>query len=578
MKKLLSLFLSLIVLLSATGSVAYATDLHSPEIVITKKQMQENAYSCIEAALKQAKDTAYDGHPVSVILPSGKFELKKCLHIYSNTKLILQEDTTLTKVFEDGNMLKCGKQEEYNYGYDGYKNITVSGGVWNEDYCGDSCAMRFAHCENVRIENVTIKKNKNSHHMEIAAAKDFSVINCTFSGYKRTNGGDGTALQIDPIHDTSHFPSYYYYDDTPCVNVTVKGCTFDSVYSGVGSFSGVVGCYFSNINITGNTFNNIKDKAISAYNYINSNISNNIINGATIGIIFELFPFEKLSSRLKMPNSSKRSTDIIQDCNSKIKNNTVNVSRNISRNTCAGIAVFGGTVSDSDAKSYGVKKGSYLVRNLLVSKNTVNVNSSKAQGMILNHLYTCRVSANSVNSFVSAEDGYNGITLIHSADNVIKSNKVSGFSNSVTLLTKSKRNILKSNELKNSLRYGITVNKNSSVTVTYNNIFEGNKLGRVHIRKKTYKPNPNTVQNLSKENRVISWTPVKKCSGYKILRSSRKNSGYTEIASVKGRKSSSFTDKAAKKGKRYYYRIAAYREYKNSTVYGKRSEYIKIKY
>lgn len=579
MKKLVSLTLTVIMLISISMPYyAYATDLHPSDITLTQEQLNNNAYSYIENALKYAKNNAYDGSPVTITLPSGKYNLSKCLHIYSNTNLVLQEDTTLVKTFEDGNMLKCGLQEEKNYGYDGYKNITVSGGIWNENYCGTSCAMRFAHCENVTVKDLTIKKNKNSHHMEIAAAKDFKVTNCTFTGYKRTNSGDGMALQIDTMHNTSHFPSYYYYDDTPCKNVTVSGCTFESVYSGVGSFSGVIGSYFDNIKIVNNTFTNIKDKAIAAFNFINSSISNNKIDSATIGIIFEYYPFEKLTSRLNMPNSSAAKTDIIQNCNSKIKGNTVAVSRNISRNTSAGIAVFGGILSKSDAKTYGLKQGNYLVKNLIISKNTVNVRSAKSVGMKLCYIYNSFVKNNTIRAINNTDGGYNGITFVHSQQNEINSNIINKFDNSLAFQTRSKKNVLKENTLKNAKKFGVAVDSTSSVSVSYNNKFSKNGEGYVHIRKKNYKPNPNAVTDLKKDNNTITWTALKKCSGYKVYRSTKKTVGFVEIATVKGKKKTTFTDTTAESGKKYFYRIAAYRGYKNSTIYGKRSEYIKVKY
>lgn len=572
MKRLLSIALSVIISFSALTSVtAYATDIHPSDIVLTEEQLKENAYSYIEKALKYAKNNAYEGGPVTITLPSGKYSLNKGLHIYSNTNLVLQEDTILTKTFEDGNMLKCGVKEEYNYGYDGYENITVEGGVWNENYCGTSCGMRFAHCNNVTLKNVTIKKNKNSHHIEIAAAKDFKMIDCTFTGYKRTNGGDGMAFQIDTMHNTTHFKDYYYYDDTPCKNVTVSGCTFDSVYSGVGTYSGVIGSYFDNIVINNNSFTNIKDKAIAAFNYVNSKIVNNKIDAATIGILFEYYPFEKLSSKFYKPNSSLASTAIIQDCNSKISGNTIAVSKNVSRNTSAGVAVFGGIATKSD----GVIPGNYLVKNLEISKNTVNVRSAKSVGMKLCYLYNSFIKSNTIRAINKSDGGYNGIQFVHSKYNEIKSNVINKFDNSLSFQTKSKKNVLKSNTLKNAVKYGVAVDSSSCVSVAFSNKFRRDKLGCVHVRKKTFKPNVNTVSDLKFSDGKLSWKRIKKCSGYRVFRSTKKTVGFEEIGTVKGNKNTTFTDASAEKGKKYYYRISVYRGYKNTAIYGKRSEYVK---
>lgn len=575
MKRLLSIVLAFAVFCSAFSAVtAYATDIHPSDITLTEEQLNENAYSYIEKALKYAKNNAYEGSPITITLPSGKYKLNKGLHIYSNTNLVLQDDTVLTKTFEDGNMLKCGVKEEYNYGYDGYENITVEGGIWNENYCGESCGMRFAHCKNVTLKNVIIKKNKNSHHIEIAAAKDFKVIDCTFTGYKRSNGGDGMAFQIDTMHNTTHFKDYYYYDDTPCKNVTVSGCTFDSVYSGVGTYSGVIGSYFDNIVIKNNTFAGIKDKAIAAFNYVNSKIENNKIDAATIGILFEYYPFEKLSNRFYKPNNKSASTAINQDCNSRISGNTIAVSKNVSRNTSAGIAVFGGIVSKND----GLIPGNYFVKNLIISKNTINVRTSKSVGMKLSYLYNSFIKNNTVRAINKSDAGYNGIVFVHSKNNEIKSNVINKFDNSLAFQTKSKTNHLKSNTLKNAAKFGVAVDSSSSVSVAYNNKFRKNKQGCVHIRKKTFKPNPNAIQELAFKDGQLSWKRIKKCSGYRIFRSTKKTVGFEEVGAVRGNKNTTFTDTTAEKGKKYYYRVSVYRGYKNSIVYGKRSDFVKGKY
>lgn len=577
MKKLISIFTALILFLSyCTPVLAY--DMHSSDIEITAEQLDKGVKACIETALKTARDTAYDGNPVTVTLPSGKYKLDGCLHIYSNTNLVLQPDTVLIKTFEDGNMIKCGVQEEKNYGFDGYRNITVSGGIWDENFCGESCAMRFAHCSNITVKDLTVKDNKNSHHIEIAAAENFNILNCNFSGYKRTNSADGMAVQIDVIHNSTHFPSYAYYDDTPCKNVTVKGCTFENVYSGVGAYSGVIGSYFNNIVIRDNTFNNIKDKAIAAFNFINSAVYNNVINGASIGIIYEFFPFEKLSNRFYMPNSSEASAEIQMNANTKIKGNTVNITNPRKRSFSAGIAAFGGILYKNEAESRGLKSGYYLIVNLQISKNTVNVKSSGSTGMWLEHVYHSTASANTVRSLVKSDGGKNGITLVHSKFNLFKSNVINKFDNSTAFRTYSVDNELTKNTLKNAVKYGCAVDTTSSIKVNYGNTFKKNGLGAVLVRKKIYKPNKTIPGDFKTENKTLKWKRVKKVSGYKIFRSTKRTVGFTEIATVKGYKNTQYTDTSAENGTKYYYRISVFKGYKKSQINGKQSDYVKIKY
>lgn len=55
----------------------------------------------------------------------------------------------------------------------------------------------------------------------------------------------------------------------------------------------------------------------------------------------------------------------------------------------------------------------------------------------------------------------------------------------------------------------------------------------------------------------ITWTPVSKCTGYKVYRKTE-NGSYKKIATVKGATKSYYTDKKAKSGTKYLYKVVAY--------------------
>lgn len=323
------------------------------DIVITQEEMTADAYTVIENALKEAKNNATENLIYRIYVPSRTYTLSSCLHIYSNAQLYLNADTTLKKGFESGNMIKAGVKSEYTSAYSGYENIVIDGGIWDADYVSKACGMRFAHCTNLTISNLTITNIIDSHHMEVAAVDGLYITNCTFSNLKRTDtSSTNEALQIDIIHEYEHFPDYYYYDDTPCKNVYVSGCTFTDLYSGVGTRSGVTGSYFDNINITNNTFNNITERAVTCFNYINSNISNNTIYNATAGIIFEYLPMSSISSRMFTANGTQG--DIIQKASSKISGNIITVNQLTTSGQCCGIYAYGGVIDSSEATKYGV--------------------------------------------------------------------------------------------------------------------------------------------------------------------------------------------------------------------------------
>jgi hypothetical protein len=66
----------------------------------------------------------------------------------------------------------------------------------------------------------------------------------------------------------------------------------------------------------------------------------------------------------------------------------------------------------------------------------------------------------------------------------------------------------------------------------------------------------------------VSWKKTAGASGYQILRSVKKSKGYKTVGKVTSGKKVVFTDKKAKKGKKYYYRVRAYRKVSGKTVKG----------
>ena len=572
MKRIISFALIICVLLSFPVNV-YAKST-AVTINITAKQMNNNAAKSIESALSTAKKKATSSKPYIINVPSGKYDLKSTLHIYSNTTLHLEKDTQLIKRFEDNNMLKLGVQEDVNTKYSGYSNIVIEGGVWNANYTGNSCIMRFAHCENVVLRNTTLKNQKNAHHMELAAANNFKILNCTFSGYQKTSGGDGEAIQIDPIHTSYHFPAYPKYDDTPCKNVTVKGCTFKNVYAGVGTRSGVIGSYFTNMVISNNTFTNITDKAICAFNYKNSKIDNNTINNASMGIIFEYFPASNLLGKLYMPNSKSSSTKLISKTKCTINGNKIIVKNSNSRLNSSGIAVYGGKISKEYSKKVNLKSGSYTVSGLEIKYNRIKAKSKSSRGILLSHVNSSKILNNAISSSAKAE--FSGIVLYTCKNDGFKNNSITSFASGISANEKSIGNVFKKNTIKKNATYAITADKNSKVKIYYGNTIKENKKGKYNINSKNYplysgKTNLKAVKK--SKYAKLSWNKTKGVSGYVVYRSVKKNGAYKALAVVKAKNGSTYTDKKTK-GKKYFYKVVPYKSVNGSKIYAKTSNII----
>ena len=164
--KIIAALLVIVTVLSAAFP-AYAEG-DKEEVIISQLDLADDPAAAIERVLKKVKDL--DDYELTVIVPEGTYVMNSGLHIYSNTTLIFKGNTKLIRNFAEGSMLKAGTQNDVNEGYNGYKNITVIGGEWDNSYTSTTCCIRFAHCKNVLLKDMFVKNVYDSHHMEIGAA------------------------------------------------------------------------------------------------------------------------------------------------------------------------------------------------------------------------------------------------------------------------------------------------------------------------------------------------------------------------------------------------------------------------
>lgn len=77
-----------------------------------------------------------------------------------------------------------------------------------------------------------------------------------------------------------------------------------------------------------------------------------------------------------------------------------------------------------------------------------------------------------------------------------------------------------------------------------------------------------SVKKTGQSKTKLTWKKVNNCTGYEIYRSKKQSSGYTRIATVKGKAKTSYTTAKVKKGVTYYYKVRAYKKVGNQTYYG----------
>ena len=557
MKKFIAAILAITTLFSCALPV-YADEPPTGNVVIrfTDEELKDDPALAIEKALKLAKGN--DDIDLEITVPEGKYKMSRGLHIYGNTKLVFEGETKLIREFEEGSMLKAGSQNDVNTGYDGYQNITVIGGIWDNRYVDTTCIMRFAHCKNVLLKDMTIKNDRNSHHMEIGAANNMTLDNVTFSGYQRTKNTTGEAVQIDPVHHGEHFKAYQLLDDTPCKNITVKNCTFKNVFAGVGSRAGVVGSYFSNIRIVNNYFSNITDKAILAFNYVDSEISGNVVDGASIGVFVEEFPQGHYSSKWYMPYDTNKPIRIRYNTNIKINNNKINLTRNAGYNRSCGIGVYGGVMSGSSV----YKNASYSVNNIKICFNKITLNNSASYGIDLKYVNKSTVSSNTVSENYSARSNVSGMSFYHCKNNNVASNRIKGsLQFGINMSAGSTVKTLYNNKISGVKNCGLALSGGAKFVANTTNLYCGTAEINGDVVKKPKSKGKLKVQRKKKKT-TVKWTQCKYASGYFLYRKTSKNGKYKLYKTFKDNKKVSFAENTKNK---CYYLIAPYK-YRGGTI------------
>lgn len=463
-KKLLSILLSLTVLIISClpFSFAYAAEfiVVSSENANEKFDVYSGFCSALDNAFEFCRKNATSKNRCTITTPGGSFEITKKLILPSNTTLDM---TAGTELYNPTNNDYLFHSERDVSQYNGLHDFTLKGGCLRYDkatYNGGAI-VRIAHAKNVTFDST--KFISDHHLLEIAAVKNFNVLNCSFEGDPAVMSDEGKlAFQIDILDENEHFRSFPVYDYTMNDSVTVKGCTFKNLSRGVGIQSSFPGLYHNNINISNNTFTNIAAVAIFATNYINSTISNNTISNCQEGICYYL-----MKTDVSTLSKTDKKTAINTNCNSKIINNKITVKdrkANVSSKEASAIKVRGKNVTAADKPAFAT--GDYYVGNITVSGNTV---STTAYGIRLYDVKKSTFSGNTVSSNKKIHHGF--YVTDKSTSNTFKSNRVTNFQHSILINGNSTGNTVTSNTLKSPAKNGVIVmEKSNNTSITKNTI------------------------------------------------------------------------------------------------------------
>lgn len=364
-------------------------------------------------------------------LPNKKaYAIKSALIIYENTQLILSNGATIVRNAALPAFFYNGVLGANYYGYKGFGNITFAGGTLEGN--SDNIEQKFnffsiGHSENVVISNVKMLNLLTYHCIEINSSRKVTVEGCTFDGfrvdanYNASNPGRRSeAIQIDGAFGSDVFGGFGAYDNTPCSDVTIMGCTFRNWDRGVGSHTGFTGRTHQNIRVVNNHFEGLSGEAIISCMWDSVVIEGNTLDGVRKGVYLRV----------------KDSTDLVR--------NYV-ISNNVFKN-----------MIDNDSARHAV----HIASNFQIEDITVdgNVFFNASQTMIYcESVKKITVTDNALNS-----SGAGGIYFFNSNQVTISDNAINNVKSSGIFLENSKSNVISANNILNCGKSAIALSTASS--------------------------------------------------------------------------------------------------------------------
>ncbi|MBE5881004.1 MAG: hypothetical protein E7289_01645 [Lachnospiraceae bacterium] len=484
----------------------------------------------ITTALQAALDQARDNNNISAVsdaitvvkVPAGSYTLSNTLSIYSNTTLDLTAGVTLTSVAESIHMLMIGPSEnEHAYnkseavaGYGGYKNITINGGSFVAPASNTFTQMRLAHATNVTLNGVTIAGGTNDHMVEAAAIDGFYVSGCTFRDMAAsTKVATREALQLDLAVADSIYPNIYQ-DGTMMKNVTIQNCTFKNVSRGIGSHSMLLGADNTNIKILNNTFQNVEQDCIVTLNYVNCEISGNVMTGCGSGILVQSCKASPTTIYTTVQNGAQKySGNFTSNVNTIIKNNTITTRYNSWNDTIFGIKLYGRNITSAEYNSNDggtVPAGDYYLSGVQVLNNTI---TTAGYGIHMADAKNCILSGNKItgsgydttNDALAKSASYSGIHIAAgSTGNKVTGNTVSSVQCNGIYLANSSATEVTSNIINNPAKDGINIAEGIGATgnIADNSVTNAGEHGIVIHGKTTVGSVKSNTVNTAKGNGI----------------------------------------------------------------------------
>ncbi len=190
----------------------------------------------------------------TVFAPSGTYALEGPLTILSDTTLLLAPGAIFKRTANSEYMI--GNEVSAQGVYADANDIVLQGGTWDANgtaFTTDMSIVAFAHVDGVTLRDTTFENVRNFHHLEISACRTIRITDCIIRTF---TGATQDMVQFDQARNLASFPYYVIvYDNTPCEDIEVRGCSFSAGDRAIVSHF-TSGDPNLRIRIIGNEFNN----------------------------------------------------------------------------------------------------------------------------------------------------------------------------------------------------------------------------------------------------------------------------------------------------------------------------------
>ncbi|MFF9894983.1 right-handed parallel beta-helix repeat-containing protein [Streptomyces longispororuber] len=411
-------------------------------------------------AIQAALDAAYAAGGGWVIVPPGTYTVATLpLRVRHNTRLTLMEGATIRRG-ATGTMLLNGTAGQSFGGYTGHGNIIIEGGVWDARataFPTSGMCMSIGHAENIVIRDTLIKDVCGYHGIEVNAVRHAVIRNVR--GYGYLDPGDrpfSEFIQPDLAKSSGVFGGFGPYDDTPCVDLLIDGCSTGPSGTagttawprGVGSHSASPSKPHRDIRIVDCLFEDCAQYAIGGYTWDGVTVDNCQIRGCGGGIRMRTLDSSSTSHRTPAGGGSP----------------TIPGSQPLRSVTITDCEITGSTGYDDAIQLIGEATGSII--NAKISGTTVDgVTAGGQNGLRLEYVDDYTLDDNTVRDTAGT-----GISQENTSGGTVTGNRVRGTSGSGIACTTCSEVEIAGNNMRELGSNGIHVLGGSDITLDTNYI------------------------------------------------------------------------------------------------------------